>query len=121
YPPKKTKKEQDAELPAWKALEGFTKEKKLGEDGKEGSLGPIRIRKTTDDLTKSLGEAKGATVGYSDNRLSQGSGAWNTEGVLNYPIALYGGRGRAGSSAEAEFGPAVAWKLSQVQGNKKKD
>lgn len=113
-------KAAETELPAWKKIKALTAEEKFGKDGNGGSLGPIRLRKSSADLTKSLKDAKGATVGFSDNFLLQGSGAWNSEGALDYPIKL-NWQGKPGQSIELEIGPATEWKLAEVQGNGKKD
>lgn len=108
------------ESPAWKKISGITTQAELGKGGADGSLGPVRLRKSVADLTKGLKDAKGATLGYSDNRLLGGNGAWNAEGALDYPIKLIR-QGGPGQSIELEVGPATEWKLAEVQGNGKKD
>jgi len=121
YPPKKTKSQKLAETPKWRQMEGLTSAIKIGEDGANGSLGPIRLRKTADDLTKKdLKDAKGATVGFTYNRLQSGNGAWNSEGILDYPIALIRQLG-PGSSLEFQAGPAVEWNLAETQEAGKND
>ena len=107
-------------LPAWEKISGVTTKAELGKGGANGSLGPFRLRKTSADLTKALKDASGATIGYSDNRLLQGNGAWNAQGALDYPVKVIH-QGGSGQSIELEVGPAVEWNLAQVQGNSKKD
>ena len=120
FPAKMTERDKDAALPEWKKIEGFTIEKKLGEDGASGSLGPFRLRKSAEDLTKKLKDSRGATVGFSNDRSVGGGGVWNTEGALDYPIKLIR-QGGLGESTELEIGPAIEWKLAQVQGVPKRD
>jgi hypothetical protein len=114
------KKEETA---AWKKLSGFTEKKEFHDDKTHGRYGPIRLRKNADEFAKDdLKDAKGATIGYSNNRLAEGSGAWNSEGILNYPFAIAheGGAG-TGQSITFEAGPALQWKLAEAQGNSKQD
>jgi hypothetical protein len=128
FPAKKTPAEEAAALPAWKKIEGLTKEKKLGQDGSAGSLGPLRLRKSAADVTqtaadpkKTLKDVKGATFGFSDNFLLDGNGAWNSEGVLDYPIKFYRQGNRPGQSFELQVGPATEWKLAETQEKNNKD
>jgi hypothetical protein len=83
-------------------------------------MGPIRLRKSASDLTKALKDAKGASLGVSYNHLVPGGPAWNSEGVVDYPIKL-SHQGTAGESSEWEIGPAAGWKLAQVQGASSKN
>jgi hypothetical protein len=106
--------------PRWNKVEGVTTAKNFKNDGIAGSLGPFRLRKTTDDLSKPLSDAAGATVGYSYDRLLNGNGAWNSQGVLNYPITWAHQYG-AGKSLELQVGPAVEWNLAETQEAGKKD
>lgn len=128
FPAKKTPAEEAAALPAWKKIEGLTKEKKLGPNGSAGSLGPLRLRKSTADVMqtaadpkKTLKDVKGATFGFSDNFLLDGNGAWNSEGVLDYPIKFYRQGDRPGQSFELQVGPATEWKLAETQEKNKND
>ncbi|HEX7516043.1 MAG TPA: hypothetical protein VF345_02020 [Chthoniobacterales bacterium] len=107
---------------AWKKLSGFTEKKEFGDRKTHSRLGPFRLRKSSAELTKDVQEAKGATVGFTNDRLSEGNGAWNTQGILDYPIGFRheGGPG-TGQSVTLEVGPAIEWKLAEVQGNSKKD
>jgi hypothetical protein len=122
YPAKKTGAEESAAVSAWKNIEGLTKAKPLGKDGADGSLGPLRLRKNLAETQKDLKEAKGATVGFSNNFLIGGDAAWNSEGSLDYPVK-WKRQGAAGSgqSITMEIGPATEWKLAQVQGDNTKD
>lgn len=122
YPPKKTPAEEEAASPPWKKIEGLTKAKPLGKNGADGSLGPLRLRKNLAEAQKDLTEAKGATVGFSDNFLIGGDAALNSEGSLDYPIEWkHQGAAGSGQSITLEVGPATEWKLAQVQGNNTKD
>lgn len=120
YQPKQDKQESSTGLGQWRKFSGFTEQLKLGKDGSDGSVGPIRLRKSATDLTKPLKDAKGASVGVSYNHLVGGGPAWNSEGVLDYPIKL-NHQGTSGQSAEWEIGPAAGWKLAQVQGASSKN
>ena len=107
---------------AWKKLAGFTEKKEFGDRKTHSSFGPIRLRKSSAELSEDVEKAKGATIGFSNDRLSEGNGAWNTQGILYYPIGFRqeGGPG-TGRSFTLQTGPAIEWKLAEVQGNSKKD
>lgn len=94
----------------WKQISGITAPKAWNKN----AVGPLRLRKTTDDLVKEVAEAKGATFGFSDNRLLHRKGVWNTEGVLFYPIKLKSDSG-SGRSVKFTGGPAFAWKVTPAQ------
>jgi hypothetical protein len=106
----------------WKKLSGFTEKKEFGDRTRHSRFGPFRLRKNSAELAKDVKDAKGATLGFTNDRLSEGNGAWNTQGILNYPIGFRreGGAG-TGESITLEAGPAIEWKLAEVQGNSKKD
>ena len=119
YPPQKTVEETS--VSNWKNIEGFTKEKKLVLNGVDASLGPIRLRKSAADLLQeNLKDSNGATVGFTNNRLINGNGAWNTEGIMGYPMKFLhqGGEGR---STEWEVGPAIEWRLVETEGTTAQD
>jgi hypothetical protein len=118
YPPQA--KSETSPSPGWKNIEGVTTAKKFknNKTASSSSLGPFRLRKTADDLTKkSLSDAAGATIGYTYNRLQSGDGAWNSQGILDYPVtwAREYGEYRAGRSLELQLGPAVEWNLAETQ------
>jgi hypothetical protein len=121
FPPKKTDQEADAELPAWKKINGLTKKKAFGKESKVESLGPVMLRKSAADLTKSLSNAKGATLAYSRNDLKGGDGALNSQGVLDYPTMWNLYQGGYGRSIEMGFDFASEWNVAQVQEDRKKD
>lgn len=112
FPAKPTDAEAAAAMPAWKKVVGLTKVKELGKDGENGSLGPIRLRKTPDDLVKGLADSKGISVGYSNDRLAGTGGLWNSQGAIDYPIKLIRQTGPGGST-ELELGPEVDWNIAQ--------
>jgi len=108
-------KQKNASISGWKNIVGFTKIKPLGAGGEEGSLGPVSLRKSEADLLKPLKCAKGITIGFSDNRLVNGHGAWNTQGVLGYPLKYYS-QGGPGASTEFALSPVINWKLVEIEG-----
>ena len=101
----------------WKEIPGLTKKKPLGENGEGGSIGPVRLRKSERFLDVPRTSAKGASIGFSDNRLKEGRGAWNTEGALGYPVRLSRQDGGGGKSVELEAIPFVSWNLAEVEGS----
>lgn len=126
FPPKKTKKEKAEAAPGWQKIPVLTRAYPLGEDGENGAIGPFRLRQKTEDLPKPTAESRGATFGFSDNFLIGGSGAWNTQGVVQMPFtfirqfdAAPGSEGPeiAGRSLEIQAGPAMEWGLVQTQGS----
>ncbi len=133
FPPKKTKKEKAEAAPGWQKVPVLTRAYPLGEDGENGAIGPMRLRQSTEDLPKPTSESRGATFGFSDNFLIGGSGAWNTQGVVQLPVVFIkqfdpapgsagdpGAGGEiAGRSLEIQAGPALEWGLVQTQGSDK--
>jgi len=99
----------------WKNIEGLTKPAVYTDSRKTRVFGPIQLRKTMADLCLPLRDARGATIGFSDNRLVDGNGAWNTQGVIGYPISLHT-QGKPGQSAEFELLPAVNWRIASIEG-----
>lgn len=99
----------------WKNITGLTKAVVYTDSTTTRIYGPVQLRKTIADLRLPLKDAKGVTVGYSDNRLVDGAGAWNTQGVLGYPITLYTQK-KPGQSTEFELLPAINWKIASVEG-----
>jgi hypothetical protein len=106
---------KDATLPGWKDIKGITSEKKLGTNGVDGSLGPLRLRKYDADLMKVLSDAKGATIGFSDNRFIKGHGAWNTAGALGYPVTFFS-QGSSAQSTKLVVMPVIGWNLAEAEG-----
>ena len=119
FPPDKTPEEEEATLPTWKKIPILTKEVPLGKDGKTGVAGPLRLRKSAEDIASKLNEdpeedlkdVRGATIGFSNNRLTKGDGAWNTQGALGLPVFL-----QLDSRTSAELTPYVEWTLNEVEG-----
>ncbi len=109
------KKRDDQKTSGWKKITGVTVAKPLDENGDKGSLGPIRLRKSAPELTKALRNAKGASVGFSNNHLIDGGGAWNTQGALGYPVKLFFQHGQ-GKSTEFEITPVLVWNLAEHEG-----
>jgi len=66
-----------------------------------------------EDRAKALARAKGATLGFSNNRLIDGSGAWSSEGALVYPI----------SDKEVTWfaRPAMLWRLEETEETTKEE
>jgi hypothetical protein len=141
---KPTDEEAEAAIPAWRKVEGFTKAKVIvkkepsaavsDSGGKEvssaserivetGSWGPIMIRKNSDELAKDdFTKAKGATLGFANNYLIEGNGAWNSEGIIFYPInRAWQGKPGSGSSFTLQTGPATEWKLAETEEASKQD
>ena len=108
-------KRDDQKKPGWKKITGVTVAKPLGEKGDKGSLGPIRLRKSGSELAKNSSNAKGALIGFSDNRLINGGGAWNTQGALGYPVKFFFQHGQ-GKSTEFEITPVFGWNLAEAEG-----
>lgn len=108
-------KGDDQKKPGWKKITGVTVAKPLGEKGDKGSLGPIRLRKSGSELAKNSSNAKGALIGFSDNRLINGGGAWNTQGALGYPVKFFFQHG-PGRSTEFEITPVFGWNLAEAEG-----
>lgn len=103
----------EPDKPAWQQIPGVTVERKWQGKRTSGSRGPIRLRGGATEINKSSQEAKGLTVGFSNNRLVAGRGVWNTEGALFYPVKVRWEQSTA--SRELEAGPLVAWKLVQTE------
>ncbi|MBM3163612.1 MAG: hypothetical protein FJZ79_09980 [Chlorobi bacterium] len=99
----------------WKNIKGVTKPLVYSDSTKTRIYGPVRLRKTIGDLRLPLKDAKGVTIAFSDNRLVKGAGAWNTQGVLGYPISLYT-RKKSGQSTEFELLPTMDWKRASIEG-----
>jgi len=107
-------------VPGWKKISGLTVEKKVGKDKAKTSLGSIQLRKNESELNKAIANSKGLTLGFSDNRLLNGGGVWNTEGIIGYPIKFNFQFG-SGRSTELSVTPAVGWHLAETQGKKNYD
>ncbi len=123
-PPKLSAKDVENAAPAWQKIEYITKAKEL-KDG-AGYIGPIRIRKDSSETDKPLSEANGAKIGFTNNRLLPGNGAWNSEGAVIYPIVReWDLKGESaspnGSSLLAELAPAISWQLAETQEQTSKD
>jgi len=113
------KPEEEASAPAWTQIPGITIAKPIGEDGSGGKRGPLRLRQSTDEWGETPGDNKlkdvrGATLGFTDNRLIAGSGVWNSKGVVDYPIHQ-NWQGGPGESLEAIWGPAFEWDIAQTE------
>jgi hypothetical protein len=96
-----------------------------------GSRGPFRLRKNLDEAAKptvnadgsptdDLKGTKGATIGFQNNRLLKGNGAWNSEGALAYPIEWARERAAGGSTVWTLL-PAVTWKIAESETPTAKD
>lgn len=121
--PAKRKEDSGSERPAWRNIPGITKPHDFVEVSATrtnivGGLGPLRVRKNSAELGKSdLTEAKGATLAFADNFLLDGNGAWNSEGLLFYPVrwdSLFD-FATPGRSLALELGPSVNWKLAETE------
>lgn len=89
------------------------------------SAGPFRLRRSTasirdgfEDIVTSgpdpaIHNAKGATISFSDNRLEDSSGAWNSEGAIYLPIILTANT--RGTSTHIGVLPSVSWNLQEIQ------
>ncbi len=67
----------------------------------------IRLRGSFSDLRESdLTKTKGATIGFSNNRLPDGKNTWNSQGALGLPVSF----------AHGEFIPALTWNVNKVEG-----
>jgi hypothetical protein len=117
FPPSKTPLQTDATLPAWKKIEGVTRKKEFGRGTALESIGPIMLRKSGTDLTKSLTDSKGATLSYSENQLQTGTGALNSQGILDYPTLWNLHQGGQGRSVQMGLDLATEWNVAQVQNN----
>jgi hypothetical protein len=122
YPPKKSTQQEEADLPAWKRIDGITKIKELPTKRATNSIGPLILRKNSDELSQDdFTKVKGATLSYSRNALKSGSGALNSEGILDYPTKWDLWQGKEGRSIELGVDAAAEWKVSQTQGDPTKD
>lgn len=90
---------------------GITTMRQWKRDGATGWNGPLRLRKNRDELAKSPEEARGATVGFVNNRLLPGNGAWNSEGILFYPIKWGPDEGRVMYALDL----AAEWKSAETE------
>lgn len=99
----------------------FAKSRKLG---KNGEIGPIRIRAAVEDWNKKLGEVTGATISYQNNRLSDTT-TWSAKGALIYPIVFSDGNDRQEGAALSSFvsalTPAINWNIADVDGTDEGD
>jgi hypothetical protein len=78
------------------------------------SFGPIALRKSVDDLEKSLTDAPGAKVSHSRNRLTDKT-TWTTEGALIFPISWQDDEATENRfSARWKALPSVNWKVVNV-------
>jgi len=124
-PPPWTPAEVDAvyadvkdDTPKWKQIKGLTVQKTVGAGPKAWNLGPFRLRKNEDEILKDkVTDAKGATIGFADNHFVEGHGAWNSEGVLYYPVSKKLWDAKPIGSAALELGPAANWNLAEVEGS----
>ncbi len=108
--------ESESELPAWRRVPAVTIKYTVA--GTENSFGPFRLRRSVDELRQSEKDAKGATVGYSQNFLVPNGGTFNTTGILSYPITLarnLDSHGVEGRSITGLLGPAIDWQVNQTQ------
>lgn len=81
----------------------------------EGTMGPFRLRRSVGirDLAE-LEKAEGAKLSFSDNRLTDGNGAWSTEGALFYPVS---GTLLPSPTETLEWtlAPAISWNLQEQE------
>lgn len=117
FPPNKTQPQTEAARPAWKKIEGLTTKREFAKESTLESVGPVMLRKSGTDLTKSLADSKGATLSYSENHLQSGSGALNSQGILDYPTMWNLYQGGQGRSLEMGLDLATEWNVAQVQNN----
>lgn len=110
----------ERDTPRWKKIKGLTKEKEVG-GPKVAGLGPLLLRKDTDNIGKAFAKAGGASVGYSQNHLKTSSGALNSEGVLDYPVTWEVINAGAGWGGRLKFDLATAWNVAQEQDDPTKD
>jgi hypothetical protein len=88
---------------------------------KKSQLPTLLLRGSISDLwldSKHFANAKGVTLSLSNNNLSKGHAAWNSEGVLGFPQQFIDDQSGAGSSLEVYISlPTISWKIAQVQGS----
>jgi hypothetical protein len=98
----------------------------LGVPRSTESWGPFRLRRSTWPVmdtwletengqdTQNLAAIKGARIGYSNNYLVGGNGAWSTEGALIWPFhGIYEPNGKDSLLVHAGF--ATSWKNESPQ------
>jgi len=115
-PPAPSKQEAEDAKPGWQKIDYVTKQM-VSDEGKT-KLGALQVRRNTSEAAKALKDATGAKIGFSDNRLQTGDGAWNSEGALIYPMVFEWDRGSSepdGSSLWTQLAPAVYWHLAETQ------
>ncbi len=113
--------EDGSAVPEWKKIEGLTKKKEFEKGSQIESLGPILLRNSTLDISKSQSDSKGATFTYSKSDLTSGSGVLNSAGVLDYPTLWDISQGGDGQSVEMGLDFASQWTVAQVQNDKTKN
>jgi hypothetical protein len=98
----------------WQQIEGVTKAKEWVSADKttKWSLGPIQLRKSADELGKKLSDAKGFALGYTDNRIGDQPGVWNSTGLAYLQLKI---------GSDLEVGPAAEWQLAQTNDKQKHD
>ncbi len=80
---------------------------------------PILLRSSIADLMKDVKDAKGATIGLSNNNLVGGHVAWNGSGALGYLIKEKDASVDDMAPSRSLYWkimPALSWNLAQVQG-----
>lgn len=87
-----------------------------------------RIRRNADELVKDkLDDAKGAAIGFVNNRLLEGSGAWNGEGIIFLPLREFTDKKPSASDVitgplvTREHGVAIQWNLAETQKSDERD
>jgi hypothetical protein len=90
------------------------------------SLGPFVLRKSVAPVetdfwapqklasSKDLKTAEGAKISYSNDYLTKGNGAWDTEGALLWPVHIIETPYQH-DKWSINFGPAVYWKVQEQE------
>jgi hypothetical protein len=112
---------QPDEVSAWKHIKGLTTKNVFNKDSILQSVGPILLRNSASDISKSLSDAKGITLNYSKNDLIAGSGVFNTTGIMDYPTLWNIYQGGKGKSVEMGVDFTSQWNVAQTQNDQKKD
>lgn len=100
---------EDEKSPTWREIEGVTKPHAFPNGV---TAGPFRLRATMDDVyIDKLAEAKGATLGFANNRLESGSGSLNTSGVFAYILDFHK-FSKNNALIEFKSAPALEWNVA---------
>lgn len=110
------------EKESWEEIQGVTapyKPKIWNDNNRSATFGPLKLRKELAEIDKGLTDSKGAKISYADNHQSGENGAWNSQGVLYYPLTAEIPFPKSGS-VFFKAGLAGAWNIAEREAPKQK-